>query len=60
MTYLALLFFLSSLIFTAIGYKKANRNIMLIGFLFLLCSLIPDFISGVIDGYNSCINDTNC
>jgi len=38
----------------AVGYKKNNRNIMLLASLCLLVAVAgPDFVSGVMDGLNA-------
>lgn len=52
MIYLELIFFLLFVIFTALGYRKSNRDLMLIG---AVCSVIaftvPEFIEGFQAGY---------
>jgi len=41
------------IVLTVLGYKKDNRNIMLVASLCLLvCLAGPDFIAGYIEGYN--------
>lgn len=52
MIYLELIFFLLFVAFVVIGYRKSNRDLMLIG---IICSLIsfvvPDVLQGFQDGY---------
>jgi hypothetical protein len=40
-------------VLTILGYKKDNRNIMLVASICLIVGLAgPDFIAGFIEGYN--------
>jgi hypothetical protein len=40
-------------VLTILGYKKYNRNIMLVASICLIVGLAgPDFIAGFIEGYN--------
>ena len=47
---MGLLFFV---VLTVLGYRKSNRNILLMASICLLATFaIPDFICGFIEGYN--------
>lgn len=52
MIYLELIFFLLFVVFTVMGYRKSNRDLMLLG---AVCSVIafavPDAITGFYQGY---------
>lgn len=58
MIYLELIFFLLFVVFTVVGYRKSNRDLMLIG---VICSLIafvvPEAIQGYQNGYSEVVEN---
>lgn len=54
---LEVVFLIAFIVLAAVGYKKNNRNLMLVSSLCLLVGLAgPDFMKGFMEGYYGVMN----